>query len=608
MYKKMITRQVILLIADIALVNLALFCALLLRFDAQIPPAYLSLYLQTLVAFTAIRICIFYVTGLYKSLWQYASVRELLHIMAAVSLSSFAVYMISVLMGTLFPSSVYLISWIIQLAFIGGIRMGMRLLHTLFHKKLDGYLKKVLIIGAGEAGVMVANELNKNRDKFCYKPVGYIDDDLQKKGKYLQGLRIFGGRDEIARAIKDYGVDEIIIAIPSAPKKSVREVVELCKKHPVKLKILPGVFEILEGTVTLKALRDVKIEDLLGRESVKLNMTEIAAYLEAQVVLITGGGGSIGSELCRQVLKYSPKKLLVFGQGENSIFNICRELARDYPAAEVTPLVGSVQDSTRLGEVFSQHRPDVIFHAAAHKHVPLMEENPREAVKNNIFGTRNVAEAAHHYGAKHFVMISTDKAVNPTSVMGATKRVAEMVIQSMSRGSNTRFCAVRFGNVLGSRGSVIPLFREQIASGGPVTVTHPDMVRYFMTIPEAVQLVIQAGVMGRHGEVFVLDMGQPMKIVDLATDLIRLSGFEPGKDIDIIYSGIRPGEKLYEEMLTKTEGVTSTRHEKIYIAKPNGFEEFRDELKMINNILRIDDKFLHSILPKVREEKDSAVN
>jgi FlaA1/EpsC-like NDP-sugar epimerase len=608
MYKKIVTRQVFLFLADIVLVNLALFSALLLRFDAQIPSTYLSLFLQTLVAFTAIRILVFYFTGLYSSLWQYASIRELLHIVVAVSLSSLTVYTISGLMGAPFPSSVYLISWIIQLAFIGGTRMGMRLLHTLFHKKLDGYLKKVLIIGAGEAGVMVANELNKNRDKFCYKPVGYIDDDRQKKGKYLQGLKIFGGRGEIAKVIKDHAVDEIIIAIPSAPKKRVREVVELCKKHPVKLKILPGVYELIEETVTLKALRDVNIEDLLGRESVKLNMTEIAAYLEGQVVLITGGGGSIGSELCRQVLKYSPKKLLVFGQGENSIFTICRELTRDYPTAEVTPLVGSVQDSTRLSEVFSQHKPDVIFHAAAHKHVPLMEENPREAVKNNIFGTRNVAEAAHHYGAKHFVMVSTDKAVNPTSVMGATKRVAEMVIQSMSMGSNTRFCAVRFGNVLGSRGSVIPLFREQIADGGPVTVTHPDMVRYFMTIPEAVQLVIQAGAMGRHGEVFVLDMGQPMKILDLATDLIRLSGFEPGKDIDIVYTGIRSGEKLYEELLTKTEGVTSTRHEKIYTAKPNGFEEFKEELKIINKILRIDDKFLQSILPKVRHEKDSAVN
>ncbi len=600
MHQKMVVRQIFLLLADLFLVNIAFFSALLLRFDAQIPPVYLDAFLQTLILFTIIRITIFSMAGLYRSLWQYASIRELLLIVRAVSLSSLIIYGVSTLMGIVFPRSVYLISWIIQIAFIGGVRLGVRVLYALVVKKVEGYLKKVLIIGAGEAGVLVANELKNNRDKICYKPIGYIDDDSQKKGKYIHGLKIFGGREDLPQVMQDYSVDEIIIAIPSASKKVIRQIMELCKKYPVKLKILPGIYELIDETVSLKALRDVNIEDLLGRESVKINMSEITAYLEGMTVLVTGGGGSIGSELCRQILKYQPKKLLILGRGENSIFDIGRRLAQSHPNQDMVPLIGCVQDPARLEEVFSRYRPDVVFHAAAHKHVPLMEGNPKEAIKNNVFGTRNVVEAAHRHQTRHFVLVSTDKAVNPTSVMGVTKRVAEMVVQSKSKESSTRFCAVRFGNVLGSRGSVIPLFLEQIAAGGPVTVTHPEMVRYFMSIPEAVQLIIQAGALGSKGEIFVLDMGEPVKIVDLASDLIRLSGFEPGTDIEIAFTGIRPGEKLYEETLTDLEGITKTRHEKIFIAKANSVEDIKKELMAISKILRMDEHLVQSIFPLLR--------
>ncbi len=608
MYQKILSRQIVLFISDMLFVNIALFTALLLRFDGQVPVAYLVLFWQTALIFTFIRLSIFFLAGLYRNLWQYASVRELIHIVAAVSISTTAIYLASLFSFSLFPRSVYVISWLLQLLLIGGTRLGVRILQSMVHKKMEGYQKRVLIVGAGEAGAVVAGELKKNREDFYYKPVGFIDDNPEKKGKYLQGIKILGGREVLPEIIQSLKVDEVIVAIPSAPKKILKEIADICKNFPVRLKTLPGVYELIEGTVSLKALRDVNIEDLLGRDSVKLNMTEIAEYLEGKTVLVTGGGGSIGSELCRQVFKYRPQRLLIFGHGENSIFNIYRELLQNYPGKDIIPLIGSVQDPARLEEVFSLYKPHVVFHAAAHKHVPLMEDNPKEAIKNNVFGTRNVAQAAGYYQAKYFVLVSTDKAVNPTSVMGATKRVAEMMVQAMSVGSSTRFCAVRFGNVLGSRGSVVPLFREQIAAGGPVTVTHPEMVRYFMTIPEAVQLIIQAGAMGRKGEIFVLDMGEPVKIVDLATDLIRLSGFEPGRDIDIVFSGIRPGEKLYEETLTEMEGVTSTRHEKIYIAQPNGLESFKEELKAVNKVLKIDENLLNRIVPLQRKEKDTAVN
>jgi len=413
---------------------------------------------------------------------------------------------------------------------------------------------------------MVAKEL-ANHPEIGKRAVGFIDDDPSKANSVLMGLPVLGTRDGIRRVIHDYGVNEVIVAMPSAPGGVIRATMDACKDLKVRIKTLPGVYELVDGKVSVKQLRDIQIEDLLGREPVDLDLDQIGAYLAGQTVLVTGAGGSIGSEICRQITRFKPKSIVLLGHGENSIFEIEQELDRRHPGQHTVAVIADVRDEHRIGRVFEQYKPDVVFHAAAHKHVPLMEANPEEALTNNVFGTRNVARAADKHGSKRFVMISTDKAVNPISVMGMSKRVAEMVVQAIGSTSRTKFMAVRFGNVLGSRGSVVPMFRKQIAEGGPVTVTHPDMTRYFMTIPEAVQLVIQAGAMGHGGEVFVLDMGEPIKITRLAEEIIRLSGMEPGKDMEIVYTGVRPGEKLFEEILTTEEVATTTRHKKIFVAK-----------------------------------------
>ena len=407
-------------------------------------------------------------------------------------------------------------------------------------------------------------------------------------------------------------IDEIIIAIPSVSKKEIGSIVEICKKTKCKLKILPGIYEIIDGQVSIKKIRDVQIEDLLGRDEVKLNIDEISSYIEGKSILVTGGGGSIGSELCRQIARFKPRKLAIFDIYENNAYDIQNELLRRYKDLNLDVIIGSIRDKKRINEIIEKEKPDVIFHAAAHKHVPLMENNPREAIKNNVFGTLNLAQAADRYGVKRFVMISTDKAVNPTNVMGATKRICEMIVQSMNEISKTEFVAVRFGNVLGSNGSVIPLFKKQIEEGGPVTVTHPDVVRYFMTIPEAAQLVIQAGAMANGGEIFILDMGEPVKIIDLAKDLIRFSGFEPNVDIPIKITGLRPGEKLFEELLLDEEGIKATKHDKIYIGKPT-YIDYKLLLKSINELGNVaengEDKdvkgYLKSIVPSYTEYEDS---
>ncbi|HHX77337.1 MAG TPA: polysaccharide biosynthesis protein, partial [Firmicutes bacterium] len=525
MLEKILRNKIILCLADGLFINASFFIALVLRFEGNIPGSYLGLYADKAVIITAISLLIYWLMGLYKKLWRYASILELINIVSAITLSVALLFALRPF-GLFFPRSIYVIHWSLTLILVGGIRFSIRILNNLASKRAYGFFKNVLIVGAGEAGVLVAKELEKNVEELLAKPVGFIDDDPKKKGNYIHNIPILGGREDIISVITRKKVDEVIIAIPSASRKTVREIVEVCKKVPVKVKILPGVYQLIGGKVSLKKLRDVDIEDLLKREPVNIDLEEIAAYLKGKVVLVTGGGGSIGSEICRQVLSFEPEQLLIMGQGENSVYTIHKELIKQ-EKVKIIPLIGNVQDRARVEEIFETYKPGVIFHAAAHKHVPLMEENPKEAIKNNVFGTKNVAEAAHRHKAERFVLVSTDKAVNPSSVMGATKRIAEMVIQTLAQTSQTKFCAVRFGNVLGSRGSVVPLFREQIAAGGPVTVTHPDMVRYFMTIQEAAQLVIQAGAFGERGEVFILDMGEPVKIVDLAKDLIRLSGFEP---------------------------------------------------------------------------------
>ncbi len=568
-------KVIILIFVDLILVNLGIWVALMLRFDGVVPGRYLAVYKEIVVAYSMIMVVTFYFFGLYKKLWQYASIGELVSILAAVTFGGAVTiaytYFAAINLSGLMPRSVILLTWLINIIFIGGSRLAWRLFrdHAWMPKKGG---KPVLIIGAGDAGALVARELKSHYNN-QYNPVGFVDDDAQKQNLHLYGLPVLGFRADIPDLVRAYGIQEIIVAIPSVSGKVIREIVEICQETTAELKILPGVYELIDGDVSLQQLREVQVEDLLGREPVQVNLEEIAGYLKGEAVLITGAGGSIGSELCRQVAKYDPEKLLLLGHDENPIFEIEQELSYLFPKVVLETVIADVKDKARIEQVFQTFRPKVIFHAAAHKHVPLMECNAGEAVKNNIFGTYNVAEMAGKYQAKTFVFISTDKAVNPTSIMGATKRVAEMVIQLMGEKYKTRYAAVRFGNVLGSRGSVIPTFKEQISRGGPVTVTHLEMTRYFMTIPEAVQLVIQAGAMARGGEVFVLDMGEPVKIVDLAEDLIRLSGLEPGEDIEIQFTGIRPGEKLYEELLTADEGTMATKHERIFISRQNGLEK-----------------------------------
>lgn len=422
--------------------------------------------------------------------------------------------------------------------------------------------KPVLIIGAGVAGRIVAEVLGKSQNK-DFEPIGFVDDDMEKQDQVLHALPVLGTREDIPILVNRHDIKEIIIAIPSASGQVVSQIIEICHQSKARLKILPGFYDLITGKIKASSIRDIEVDDLLGRDPVSLDVEQIAGYLTEQKVLVTGAGGSIGSELSRQVARFSPENLILLGRGENSIYEIALELKENFPDLQFKTEIGDIKDQARMNQIFDRYRPTVVFHAAAHKHVPFMEQCPDEAVKNNIMGTKNVAESAYRAGTGTFVLISTDKAVNPTSIMGATKRVAEMVIQGMNRRRGTRFVAVRFGNVLGSRGSVIPLFKRQIAQGGPLTITHPNMVRYFMTTIEAAQLVIQAGAQAGGGEIFLLDMGQPVKILELAKNLIRLSGFEPGTGIPIRFTGIRPGEKLVEQLVGEEEGIVPTKHERI---------------------------------------------
>lgn len=571
-----------LILADVLLVNLALWLAFALRFEWSIPEVYRPHFWRIALFVTGLRIALLALFGLYRGVWRYIGVSDLISILKAVSLGTVMMAASAFLARRLnyaawglplewlegYPLSVMVAEWLGAIMLIGGLRLALRLLQR--HRVTTRYRhierKRVLIVGAGDAGEMVARQL-MDHPEYGYLAVGFIDDDPRKRSRRIHGLSIIGGRDQIAQAVKSRGVEEIIIAIPSAPGSVVRGLVEQCRKAKLRFKIVPGIKDIIEGEVNLSQIREVELEDLLRRQPVVLNLDEISGYLAGKRVLVTGAGGSIGSELCRQVAGYGPKSLVLLGKGENSLYEIEYELSLSHRSLPVAAAVGDVGDRGRMRQVFGEHRPQVVFHAAAHKHVPMMEANPGEAVKNNVFGTKTVAEAAVWAGTERFVLISTDKAVNPTSVMGATKRLAEEVVASMASRGRTKFVTVRFGNVLGSRGSVVPLFKRQIAAGGPVTVTHPEVERYFMTIPEAVQLVIQAGAMGRGGEVFVLDMGKPVKIVDLARDLITLSGLEPDVDIAIEFTGLRPGEKLYEELLTAEEGVNATKHAQIFVAR-----------------------------------------
>lgn len=586
---KTYSRKVALLLMDSVIVSACLYLALILRFDGHIPIQYYNIYLHSVIIITFIKIAIFLVFGLYTSLWKYASIDELVQILLAVSASSLAEYIFGIFLSMKQPNSVYLVNAILTLFLIGASRLSYRVLRRAryIYYPCEENQKRILVVGAGQAGSMVIKEMKENKH-IGYLPIAVVDDDKAKIRTSIHGVPVLGGRDKIKETVIKENIDEIIIALPSAPKSEIRKIVELCKDTKSKLKTLPGVYEIIDGKVSLKAIRDVNLEDLLGRDEIELHTEEIAGYIKDETILITGGGGSIGSELCRQIAVYNPKQLIIFDIYENNAYELENELKTHYKnSIDIHVAIGSVRDQERLRQVFIKFKPGVVFHAAAHKHVPLMELNPSESVKNNVFGTLNLALISEKFKVKKFVLISTDKAVNPTNMMGATKRLAEMIVQAIDKRCGTEFVAVRFGNVLASNGSVIPLFKKQIAQGGPVTVTHPDITRYFMTIPEAAQLVIQAGAMAKGGEIFVLDMGQPIKIVDLARDLIRLSGFEPDKDIKIEFVGLRPGEKLYEELMLKEEGIQSTSHESIFIAKPLdlSFNEVMMGVKALQNAM-----------------------
>lgn len=599
-------RIFLLMLCDTVLINLAMIIPFIIRFyESENTVYYLKEYLNIAPYATIIFLVIFYVFKLYNRSWAYASVGELVAIVQAVSLGCLGVITLKYFSFSIIPRSVILLGWAFAIILIGLSRLGWRILIERQKPYSNKPNRKCLIIGAGDAGAMVARELKRRKDGIL--PVGFIDDDPNKQKLNILSLPVMGNRDKIPSIIKSYDIDLIIIAMPSVSAAVTREIVEICKRTKAELKILPGMYQIIDGQVSVNHLRPVQLEDLLHREPVHVDLEEIAGYLKGETVLITGAGGSIGSELCRQVALFKPCKLILLGHGENSIYNIWLEMKDKVHGIPLEIEIADIRDKPKVDTIFQKYRPGVVFHAAAHKHVPLMELHPDEAVKTNVFGTLNLAEASDRAGTKVFVLISTDKAVNPSSVMGATKRIAELIIQQMNRGSKTNFTAVRFGNVLGSSGSVVPLFQRQIKNGGPVTVTHPEMKRYFMTIPEAVQLVIQAGAMSHEGEIFILDMGEPVKIVDLARDMIRLTGLEPDKDIDIEFVGLRPGEKLFEELLTAEEGSCTTRHKRIYVAKPYIFEvsTLEEELLFLRQKdcqLKTEDVFsaLSVMLPKFK--------
>ena len=520
--------------------------------------------------------CVFnFVNGLYKKIWRFADVIDAVKI----AFSSFLEAVVFIIIAII--SKEYHINWaivcsVLYFIFSVGVRLVLKVWSYLEHSnkiqaERKGY-KRVMIIGAGRGGNSLIREM-RTSDKLPYHPVCVLDDDPKNIGQEILGVKVVGTTDDAVKFANQYNVEEIILAMPSIDKKSLSEIIKKCQPTKCKIMTIPGIYQLVNGSVAISDIKKVEISDLLGREQVKVNLDEIMGYIENKVVLVTGGGGSIGSELCRQIAAHNPKTLMIVDIYENNAYAIQQELVRKYPQLDLITLIASVRDSKRINNIFEKYKPDIVFHAAAHKHVPLMEDSPTEAVKNNISGTYKVADAAGRYGAQRFILISTDKAVNPTNIMGASKRVCEMIVQAMNKRYDTEYVAVRFGNVLGSNGSVIPLFQKQIEEGGPVTVTHKDIVRYFMTIPEAVSLVLQAGAYAKGGEIFVLDMGEPVRIYDMAINMIKLCGLEPFKDIDIKITGLRPGEKLYEERLMKEEGLKKTANELISIGKPLEFDE-----------------------------------
>ena len=580
---------------DVLSICIACFAALLVRFDFQfnaIEQQYLSTYLQVILPWCAICLGVFSCLGLYNSIWSFVSTDELMHVLEAYGILAVLSFFLAMMFQVDMPKSFFVMGLVFSCLFTLSIRFGWRMLRYIRqHFSTTGHSKQenVLIIGAGEAGKALVNEFtisNYIHSRVCC----LIDDNPIKWGKRLGGIPIVGGREDIPDAVEKYDIQRIIYAIPSGSAQTKKDILDICSTTGRPVQVVPGMYQLVNGDISVSALRKVDVQDLLGRDPIKVNLEEILNFISGKVVMVTGGGGSIGSELCRQIAKSNPRQLIIFDIYENNAYDIQMELQRTYPDLNLVTLIGSVRNTARVNYVLKTYHPELVFHAAAHKHVPLMDDSPNEAIKNNVFGTYKMARAAAEHGVKRFVLISTDKAVNPTNIMGASKRLCEMVVQMMNRQSKTEFVAVRFGNGLGSNGSVIPLFKKQIEAGGPVTVTDPRIIRYFMTIPEAVSLVLQAGYYAKGGEIFVLDMGEPVKIDDMARNLIRLSGYEPDVDIKIEYTGLRPGEKLYEELLMKEEGLQETANKLIHIGKPIEMddEKFKQQLGRLEAAYRVE--------------------
>lgn len=603
---KLFYRRTYLIIYDIISVIFSSYIAVLIRYEFHldtVPEHFLTPINRFLPVNILLTLLIFYIFRLYHSLWAFAGETELQNLVVSCAISallnSVGLQFFKVSEQPV-PKSYYFLYMFVLISMMFVSRFSYRFLRSQKHKqqnKKNGI--SVMVIGAGEAANVIIKEIvNSNFSTMVIRCI--IDDDKGKWGRYIQGIKVAGGRDRIIECADIYDIDEIIVAMPSISRPELRKILEICKETNCKLRSLPGMYQLVNGEVNVSKLRDVEVEDLLGRDPISVDLGSILGYVQNKTVLVTGGGGSIGSELCRQIASHRPKHLIILDIYENNVYDIQQELKTKYPDLRMTVLIASVRNTNRMNWIFEKYKPDIVYHAAAHKHVPLMEDSPNEAVKNNVFGTWKTAQAAAFYGVKRFVLISTDKAVNPTNIMGASKRICEMIIQTFNNHYDTEFVAVRFGNVLGSNGSVIPLFRKQIVAGGPVTVTHPDIIRYFMTIPEAVSLVLQAGAYARGGEIFVLDMGEPVKILDLAENLIRLSGYRVGEDIKIEFTGLRPGEKLYEELLMDEEGMRETANKLIHVGKPIEI----DEMKFFQQLKRLKEESKNEsrdIRPLIRE-------
>jgi FlaA1/EpsC-like NDP-sugar epimerase len=576
-------KRLFIIFADLIIIISSYIFAFLLRFELNIPSQFYSMLLKTLPLIIILRFACFWLFGLYKGMWQFASTDDLISIIKAASTSSVLIvlglYFLNRFQG--YPRSIFFIDWMLLVMLSGGFRFSIRLSKEIINQG-PRVGKRVLIVGAGNAGEMILREMLRNHNH-QYNPVGLVDDDPSKKGLRIHGVKVIGSREDIPEIAKRYNIEEIVISIPSATNKQIQEIIHQCSKSSARFKTVPALTEIIDGVARVNQIRDVQMEDLIGREPLEVDLRRIEKEILGKKVLVTGGGGSIGRELCRQISKFHPDKLLIYDHAENSVFYTERELLAEFPRLNCVPLVADISDRITASRIFKQHSPQIIFHAAAHKHVPLMEFNPIEAFRNNVIGTKIIAELAIENKADKFIFISTDKAVRPKNFMGATKRTGELYIEGLSRVNSTKFMSVRFGNVIGSTGSVVRLFKEQIQSGGPVTVTHPDIARFLMTIPEAVQLILQASSMGKGGEIFVLDMGEPIKIMELARTMIRLSGLKPERDIPITVIGLRPGEKLEEDLYDpEHEELKETEHKKIYIVE----DQNHMDLDAVANIIK----------------------